>query len=162
MKLWKRYTVVLAGLALLSSGLWATSASAKPKKDKGSQTIYVVPAPTSSVTSVTQTTTQLITFTSYQRTVLYDLLHGSNTTLIPRTTLVQIVNQRASLPPGIRKQLLRGKGLPPGIAKKIPLSTQVIRYLDLPATYNIFVVGSNVVLFNTVTGLVSDCIYNIL
>lgn len=167
MKAWKLYPVALAGLVLVGSGLSISPAEAKPKpkKDRGTEAIYVAPTSGPAVTTVTtttRTTTQLITFTSNQRTILYDLLQGSNTTLIPRTTLVQIVDQRTSLPPGIQKQLLRGKGLPPGIAKKIPLSRSVISYLNLPATYNLFVIGSNVVLFDTVTGLIADCIPNIL
>jgi hypothetical protein len=105
---------------------------------------------------------QLITLSGSQRNTLYHLLRGHNTVLLPRTTLVQIVNQRNSLPRGLQRQLARGKGLPRGIAKKIPLSRQVVSYLNLPGHYDLYMIGSNAVLIHTVTGLVADFIPDIL
>lgn len=162
MKSWKFYTTILTGFVLLSSGLFAPSASAKPKGGRGHQTIYVVPSSGSSINSVRYNQVQLITLSGSQRNTLYHLLRGHNTVLLPRTTLVQIVNQRNSLPRGLQRQLARGKGLPRGIAKKIPLSRQVVSYLNLPRHYDLYMIGSNAVLIHTVTGLVADFIPDIL
>jgi hypothetical protein len=69
------------------------------------------------------------------------------------------VNQGRSLSSGIQKQLLRGKGLPPGIAKKlVPLPKQVNTYINLPTNYDLVVVGSNVVLIDQVNTVVMDYI----
>ena len=60
----------------------------------------------------------------------------------------------AALPPGIRKNLARGKPLPPGIAKKIapqPMLSQLPRY----AGYQWQVAGSDLVLVAIVGGIVA-------
>ena len=109
--------------------------------------------------------TQVVSFTSSQRTVLVDLLRGncSCSNLVTNSVRNQIVSQARSLPPGIQKQLLRGKGLPPGIAKKlVRLPKQVNTYINLPTDYDLFVVGSNVVLVNQVNYVVVDFISNVL
>lgn len=108
--------------------------------------------------------TQITSFTTTQRTVLVDLLRGdcSCNNLLTRATRTQIISQSRSLPPGIQKQLLRGKGLPPGIAKKlVPLPKQVNTYINLPTYYDIFVVGSNVVLVDQVKYVVVDYISDV-
>lgn len=123
----------------------------------------VVVAYNGPVRSVQQT--QFVNFTSSQRTVLVDLLRGncSCNTLVSNSVRTQIVSQAQSLPPGVQKQLLRGKGLPPGIAKKlIPLPKQVNSYINVPTSYDLFVVGSNVVLINQVNFVVVDFISNVL
>lgn len=181
---WKRGTVALLGFVLLSSILESHPASAKPKKDKErGQTEQVQPGttttpspggwmgPGTTTTSPggwmgtgTQSTTRLITFSSSQRTTLISILQGTSTRseLIDRATRLQINSQLSSLPPGIRKQLLRGKGLPPGIAKKVVLPRTVCSYLNLPAQYDVLVVGQNVVLYNSVTRVISDVLINVL
>ena len=123
----------------------------------------VVVAYNGPVRSVRQT--QVVNFTSSQRTVLVDLLRGncSCNSLVTNSVRTQIVSQARSLPPGIQKQLLRGKGLPPGIAKKlIRLPKQVNSYINVPTYYDLFVVGSNVVLVNQVNYVVVDFISNVL
>ena len=123
----------------------------------------VVVAYNGPVRSVRQT--QVVNFTSSQRTVLVDLLRGncSCSSLVTNSVRTQIVSQARSLPPGIQKQLLRGKGLPPGIAKKlIRLPKQVNSYINVPTYYDLFVVGSNVVLVNQVNYVVVDFISNVL
>ena len=123
----------------------------------------VVVAYNGPVRSVQQT--QVVNFTSSQRTVLVDLLRGncSCNSLVTNSVRTQIVSQARSLPPGIQKQLLRGKGLPPGIAKKlIRLPKQVNSYINVPTYYDLFVVGSNVVLVNQVNYVVVDFISNVL
>lgn len=109
--------------------------------------------------------TQVVTFTSSQRTVLVDLLRGncSCNNLVSNSVRTQIVSQARSLPPGIQKQLLRGKGLPPGIAKKlVRLPKQVNTYINLPTYYDLFVVGSNVVLVDQMNYVIVDFISNVL
>ncbi|MBD2021398.1 hypothetical protein H6F43_14560 [Leptolyngbya sp. FACHB-36] len=108
---------------------------------------------------------QVQNFTTSQRTVLVDLLRGNCgcNYLLSNSLRTQIISQTRSLPPGIQKQLLRGKGLPPGIAKKlVPLPKQVNTYINLPAQYDLFVVGSNVVLIDQVRYTVVDLISNVL
>lgn len=108
---------------------------------------------------------QVTSFTTSQRTVLVDLLHGdcSCNNLLSNSVRTQIMSQSRSLPPGIQKQLLRGKGLPPGIAKKlVRLPKQVNTYVNLPTYYDLVVVGSNVVLIDQVNYVVVDYISNIL
>ncbi|MBC7970793.1 MAG: hypothetical protein H7Z11_11830 [Verrucomicrobia bacterium] len=109
--------------------------------------------------------TQVTSFSTTQRTVLVDLLRGncSCNNLLTSATRTQIVSQSRALPPGIQKQLLRGKGLPPGIAKKmVRLPKQVNSYINLPNSYDLFVVGSNVLLVNQVNYVVVDYISNVL
>jgi hypothetical protein len=112
-----------------------------------------------------QTQIQLISFTSSQRTTLVELVRGTCgcNYLISNSLRTQIQSQSRSLPPGIQKQLARGKGLPPGIAKKLlPLPKQVNTHLNLPSHYDLAVVGSNVVLVNRVQSVVVDLLVNVL
>lgn len=107
--------------------------------------------------------TQISSFTTSQRTVLVDLLQGdcSCNYLLGSPIRRQIVSQRRSLPPGIQKQLLRGKGLPPGLAKKlIPLPKQVNQYVNLPNQYDLAVVGSNLLLIDQTRSVIVDMISN--
>lgn len=123
----------------------------------------VVVAYNGPIRSVRQT--QVVSFTTRQRTVLVDLVRGTCgcSNLLSNTVRTQIVSQARSLPPGIQKQLLRGKGLPPGIAKKwVALPKQVNTYINLPTYYDLIVVGSNVVLLDQVNYTVVDIISNVL
>ncbi|XGV96818.1 MAG: hypothetical protein ACAF41_29355 [Leptolyngbya sp. BL-A-14] len=107
---------------------------------------------------------QTTSFTTAQRTVLVEMLRGdcSCNNVLTSATRTQIISQARSLPPGIQKQLLRGKGLPPGIAKKlVPLPKQVNTYINLPTYYDLFVVGSNVVLVDQVNYMVVDYISDV-
>ncbi|MBL1175258.1 hypothetical protein [Pantanalinema sp. GBBB05] len=129
----------------------------------------VVVAYNGPVRNVQQTQTgqnvQLVSFTSSQRTVLADLLRGNCNCnyLLTNTFRTQVKGQLRSLPPGIQKQLMRGKGLPPGIAKKLlVLPKQVNTYINLPTQYELAVVGSNVVLLDQARLTVVDLITNIL
>lgn len=109
--------------------------------------------------------TQFTSFTTSQRTILVDLLRGncSCNNLLSSSTRTEIIRQSRSLPPGIQKQLLRGKGLPPGIAKKlVRLPKQVNTYVNLPTYYDLVVVGSNVMLIDQVNYVVVDYISNVI
>lgn len=53
-----------------------------------------------------------------------------------------------SLPPGIRRQLARGRGLPPGIAKKYQMPVSVLSVLDLEPDTELLIIGDSVVIVN--------------
>jgi hypothetical protein len=59
------------------------------------------------------------------------------------------------LPPGIRKQLVRGKPLPPGIAKKA-VPPPMIAQLPFHAGYEWRIYGSDLVLVALATGIIAD------
>ncbi|XHX76718.1 MAG: hypothetical protein RBJ76_20085 [Stenomitos frigidus ULC029] len=128
-------------------------------------TSRIVMAYNGPIRTATVQQTQVTSFSTSQRTVLVDLLRGncSCNNLLTSATRTQIVRQSRSLPPGIQKQLLRGKGLPPGIAKKlVRLPKQVNTYVNLPASYDLVVVGSNVLLLDQVNYVVVDYISNVI
>ncbi|BAS57207.1 hypothetical protein NIES2135_34410 [Leptolyngbya boryana NIES-2135] len=153
MATWKQFTAVLLGAAILSS-LCIPAAEAKPSKGKkGEQSILVHPT-----TSSTQTTT--LSFSSEQRTQLTALLSGRviRNDVLNVSTRNLVASQISSLPRGIQKRLARGKGLPPGIAKKVILPKTVNTYLNIPAQYELVVIGSNVVLCDSATKIVVDFI----
>lgn len=154
MATWKQLTAALLGATLLGN-LCITAAEAKPGKGKkGDQSTIVQPT-----TSSTQTTT-ISSFSSEQRTQLTALLSGRvvRNDVLNVSTRNLITSQISSLPPGIQKRLARGKGLPPGIAKKVILPRTVNTYLNIPAEYELVVIGSNVVLCDSVTKIVVDLI----
>lgn len=123
----------------------------------------VVVAYNGAVRSARQTRIQ--SFSSSQRTVLVDLLRGncSCNSLLTQAVRTQIIGQSRSLPPGIQKQILKGKGLPPGIAKKlVRLPKTVNTYINLPTSYDLVVVGSNLMLLEQVNYTVVDFIANVI
>lgn len=66
----------------------------------------------------------------------------------------------AGLPPGIRKNLARGKPLPPGIAKKVGSG----RFLDrLPRHqgYEWQTVGTDLILVSVATGVIADILFDV-
>ena len=64
------------------------------------------------------------------------------------------------LPPGIQKNLARGKPLPPGIAKKSP-PTAVLSGLPKHAGYEWQVVGTDLALVQIGTSIVSDVLKHV-
>lgn len=66
----------------------------------------------------------------------------------------------ATLPPGIRKNLARGKPLPPGIAKKMP--DQLRGRLPVRDGYDYRVVGADVLLVELATGAIVDILRDVL
>ncbi|MDF1791569.1 MAG: anti-virulence regulator CigR family protein [Thalassobaculaceae bacterium] len=60
-----------------------------------------------------------------------------------------------SLPPGIAKNLARGKPLPPGIAKKAA-PQDLSRQISIPSGYALETVGTDVVLIELGTRIVAD------
>lgn len=66
----------------------------------------------------------------------------------------------SSLPPGIRKNLARGKPLPPGIAKKMvpgPLLGRLPRYPG----YEWRIAGSDLILISVATAVIADILYDV-
>ena len=66
-----------------------------------------------------------------------------------------------TLPPGIAKNLLRGKPLPPGIAK-VFLPSDLMSQLPAYPGYEYLVAGKDVLLVNSTTNVVSDILTNVL
>lgn len=65
-----------------------------------------------------------------------------------------------SLPPGIRKNLARGKPLPPGIAKKMVPGPMLARLPVYPG-YEWQVAGSDLILVAVATAIVADVLVNV-
>jgi hypothetical protein len=65
------------------------------------------------------------------------------------------------LPPGIRKNLARGKTLPPGIAKKT-LPSDLLGRLGARPGYEVAHVGWDVVLVEVATGIVRDVLKDVI
>jgi hypothetical protein len=153
---WQRKsTLLLCILALGSSTLLASTVEAKkPHKVK----------PQKDAVTTTTTSIQTISLTTIQRTQIVEIIRGTSTSsyLINEVLRQQILTQVGSLPPGIQKNLARGKGLPPGIAKKVLLPVTIVNYVNLPANTNIIVIGSNVVVIDPIKNVILDIISNIL
>jgi len=103
-------------------------------------------------------------FTPVQRDELVSIIRGtgSQAYLITEAQRLEISRQYASLPPDIRKNLARGKGLPPGIAKRFVLPTRVNTYLGIPTNRNIIIVGRNVLLLDPVSDRIVDILLDVL
>jgi hypothetical protein len=65
------------------------------------------------------------------------------------------------LPPGIRKNLARGKPLPPGIAKKVA-PAGLRSTLGLPSGYELVEVGLDVLLVEVATSVVHDVLRDVI
>lgn len=65
------------------------------------------------------------------------------------------------LPPGVRKNLARGKPMPPGIAKKT-LPPDLVRVLPERPGYEVVQVGWDVVLVEVATGLIRDVLMDVI
>jgi hypothetical protein len=65
------------------------------------------------------------------------------------------------LPPGIRKNLARGKPMPPGIAKKA-LAPELVSLLPPRPGYEVVQVGWDVVLVEVATGLIRDVLMDVI
>lgn len=66
-----------------------------------------------------------------------------------------------ALPPGIRKNLARGKPLPPGIAKQVAPSELLTR-LSLPRGYEVVEVGLDVFVVEAATAIVHDILMDVI
>ncbi len=66
-----------------------------------------------------------------------------------------------ALPPGIRKNLARGKAMPPGIAKRFP-PEGLRSSLSVPARYDVVEVGWDVFLVEVATGIIHDVLMDVI
>jgi hypothetical protein len=66
----------------------------------------------------------------------------------------------SSLPPGIRKNLARGKPLPPGIAKKMVPGPMLGRLPRYPG-YEWRIAGSDLILISVATAVIADILYDV-
>ena len=64
------------------------------------------------------------------------------------------------LPPGIQKNLMRGKPLPPGIAKR-GVPSGMLGRLPVHPGYEWLVVGRDLVLMATATAMVADVLHDV-
>jgi hypothetical protein len=70
-------------------------------------------------------------------------------------------SQVQGLPPGIARNLARGKPLPPGIAKRF-LPGDLRSRLPAFSGYEILIVDRNVLLVSVATGVVADILFDVL
>jgi hypothetical protein len=66
-----------------------------------------------------------------------------------------------ALPPGMRKNLARGKAMPPGIAKRFP-PEGLRSSLSVPARYDVVEVGWDVFLVEVATGIIHDVLMDVI
>ena len=71
------------------------------------------------------------------------------------------VSGAEALPPGIRKNLERGKPLPPGIAKKVA-PAELFSRLGLPEGFQLVEVGLDVLLLEVATNTIHDVLLDII
>ncbi len=89
-----------------------------------------------------------VTFTPAERSTIQDYFSRSK--------------QKADrLPPGIAKNVGRGKPLPPGIAKKA-LPQDLLRRLPARDGYDRVIIGSDILLIELATGVVVDALRGVL
>ena len=99
---------------------------------------------------------------NYQKQKLVELFDRQRHPLIDIEDHREIDAQINSLPPGIKKQLRQGKGLPPGIDKKVILDRDVVDYIGVDSSrYDIVVIDSNVVLREKITSVVQGILYDL-
>ncbi len=66
-----------------------------------------------------------------------------------------------ALPPGIRKNLARGKAMPPGIAKRFPPDA-LRSSLSISPQYEVIEVGWDVFLVEVATGIIHDVLMDVI
>ena len=66
-----------------------------------------------------------------------------------------------ALPPGTRKNLARGKSMPPGIAKRFPPDA-LRSSLSIPERYHVIEVGLDVFLVEVATGIIHDVLMDVI
>ena len=66
-----------------------------------------------------------------------------------------------ALPPGTRKNLARGKAMPPGIAKRFP-PDGLRSSLSVPIQYQVIEVGWDVFLVEVATGIIHDVLMDVI
>ncbi|OZI46119.1 hypothetical protein CEK29_04275 [Bordetella genomosp. 5] len=70
------------------------------------------------------------------------------------------VTGMAGLPPGIQKNLARGKPLPPGIAKKM-VPGGMLAHLPVYPGYEWRIAGSDLILVAIAGGIIADVLFDV-
>lgn len=155
---WQKNGLIIIGLALISSSIFLAP-SVDAKKPKPNSNNGQGNQPTTTVTP----SNQLIVLNNTQKNQLTAILNDDNNNLIGIETRRQIDAQINSLPPGMYNRLQKGKGLPPGIAKKIVLPREVVHYIGIPGDRCDFLVfGSTVVLWDRSANIIQDVLYGLI
>ncbi|MFC3337311.1 anti-virulence regulator CigR family protein [Paracandidimonas soli] len=90
-----------------------------------------------------------------------DLLYAGITAVLARRYAIDLgLGGYSALPPGIRRNLARGKPLPPGIAKKMAPASLLGRLPRYPG-YEWRIAGSDLILISLATALVADILYDV-
>ncbi|WP_205012759.1 anti-virulence regulator CigR family protein [Nitrosomonas sp. HPC101] len=90
-----------------------------------------------------------------------DLVYAGITAALAREYALDFgLGGYSTLPPGIRKNLARGKPLPPGIARKMAPGPMVSRLPRYPG-YEWRVVGTDLILISVATAVVADILYDV-
>lgn len=93
--------------------------------------------------------------------MLGDLAHAGITAALAREYARDYgLRGYSSLPPGIRKNLARGKPLPPGIAKKMVPGSMLGR-LPKHSGYEWRVAGTDLILISVATAVIADILYDV-
>ncbi|SRR5690554_1412251 len=92
---------------------------------------------------------------------LGDLVYAGITAVLAREYALDFgLSGYSTLPPGIRKNLARGKPIPPGIAKKMVPSSLLGRLPRHPG-YEWRVAGTDLILISVATAVVADILYDV-
>lgn len=93
--------------------------------------------------------------------LLGDLVYAGITAALAREYALDFgLRGYSSLPPGIRKNLARGKPLPPGIAKKMVPGSLMVRLPRHPG-YEWRIAGTDLILVSVVTAVIADILYDV-
>ncbi len=92
---------------------------------------------------------------------LPDILFGDNERNIISDYFRKNTVATSSLPPGIAKNVARGKPVPPGIAKR-GLPNDLMSQLPIRDGWNRFIVGNDILLVDQETGTIADVIKDIM
>lgn len=93
--------------------------------------------------------------------MLGDLVYAGITAALAREYAADFgLRGYSSLPPGIRKNLARGKPIPPGIAKKVVPSSLLGRLPRHPG-YEWRMAGTDLILISVATAVIADILYDV-
>lgn len=93
--------------------------------------------------------------------VFADLVYAGITAALAREYALDFgLGGYSTLPPGIRKNLARGKPLPPGIAKKMVPGSLLGRLPRYPG-YEWRIAGTDLILISVATAVIADILYDV-
>ena len=98
---------------------------------------------------------------SHDKDIYTDLVYAGITAALARKYALDLgLGGYSSLPPGIRKNLARGKPLPPGIAKKTIPGAFLDRLPNHPG-YRWQMAGTDLILVSVATAVVADILFDV-